>query len=77
MNSYPYTRGLYNSVYRRRLWTMRVYAGLGAAKAAEMITLPWQPNGRIGMQVFSTLETRSRLHLDRPCDSVVHTLPNR
>ena len=28
---YPYTRGVYPSLYRSRLWTMRQYAGFGSA----------------------------------------------
>jgi methylmalonyl-CoA mutase, N-terminal domain len=29
--AYPYTRGLYPSMYRSRLWTMRMFAGFGTA----------------------------------------------
>jgi methylmalonyl-CoA mutase N-terminal domain/subunit len=29
---YPYTRGVYPSMYRGRLWTMRNYAGFGTAE---------------------------------------------
>lgn len=29
--SYPYTRGVYASMYRSRLWTMRMFAGFGTA----------------------------------------------
>ena len=28
---YPYTRGVYPSMYRSRLWTMRMFAGFGSA----------------------------------------------
>ena len=28
---YPYTRGIYPSMYHGRLWTMRQYAGFGSA----------------------------------------------
>lgn len=28
---YPYTRGPYNSMYRSKLWTMRMFAGFGSA----------------------------------------------
>jgi methylmalonyl-CoA mutase N-terminal domain/subunit len=30
--SYPYTRGVYDSMYRGRLWTMRQFAGYGLAE---------------------------------------------
>src|SRR5438105_2962542 len=29
---YPYTRGVYGSMYRGRLWTMRQFAGFGTAQ---------------------------------------------
>ena len=29
---YPYTRGVQTSMYRGRLWTMRMFAGLGSAE---------------------------------------------
>ncbi|MDX6688762.1 MAG: methylmalonyl-CoA mutase, N-terminal domain, partial [Solirubrobacteraceae bacterium] len=29
---YPYTRGVYPSMYRGRLWTMRQFAGFGTAQ---------------------------------------------
>ena len=29
ITQYPYTRGVYPSMYRGRLWTMRNYAGFG------------------------------------------------
>jgi methylmalonyl-CoA mutase, N-terminal domain len=32
---YPFTRGVYASMYRGRLWTMRQYAGFGTAEATN------------------------------------------
>ncbi len=32
---YPYTRGVHESMYRQRLWTMRQYAGFGTAQATN------------------------------------------
>ena len=29
---YPYTRGVHSSMYRSRIWTMRMFAGFGSAK---------------------------------------------
>ena len=31
----PYTRGVYSTMYRGRLWTMRQYAGMGTAAEAD------------------------------------------
>ena len=33
--SFPYTRGVQESMYRGRLWTMRQYAGFGTAEATN------------------------------------------
>jgi methylmalonyl-CoA mutase N-terminal domain/subunit len=30
--SYPFTRGIYESMYRGRLWTMRQFAGFGTSE---------------------------------------------
>ncbi|HVO34112.1 MAG TPA: methylmalonyl-CoA mutase family protein, partial [Gemmatimonadales bacterium] len=30
--AFPYTRGIHDSMYRGRLWTMRQYAGYGTAE---------------------------------------------
>src|SRR5207253_2507859 len=30
--SYPFTRGIYSSMYRGRLWTMRQFAGFGTSE---------------------------------------------
>src|SRR3954449_9639040 len=32
---YPFTRGVYPSMYRGRLWTMRQFAGFGTAEATN------------------------------------------
>src|SRR5262245_59224498 len=32
---FPYTRGVYPSMYRGRLWTMRQFAGFGTAAATN------------------------------------------
>src|SRR5947208_15276991 len=32
---YPFTRGIYPTMYRGRLWTMRQYAGFGTAEESN------------------------------------------
>ncbi len=32
---YPFTSGIYPEMYRKRLWTMRQYAGLGSAEESN------------------------------------------
>jgi len=34
---YPYTRGVHASMYRSRLWTMRMFAGFGTAVDLSLI----------------------------------------
>ena len=36
---YPYTRGLYRDMYRKRHWTMRQYAGYSSATESNEIWL--------------------------------------
>ena len=33
---FPYTRGVYRNMYRGRLWTMRQFAGFGAAEDTNL-----------------------------------------
>ena len=32
---YPFTRGIYPTMYREKLWTMRQYAGFGTAEESN------------------------------------------
>ncbi len=32
---FPFTRGIYADMYRKRLWTMRQYAGFGTAEESN------------------------------------------
>ena len=41
---YPFTRGVYGSMYRGRLWTMRQFAGFGTAEETNApVPLPARP----------------------------------
>ena len=42
---YPFTRGVYESMYRGRLWTMRQFAGFGTA-AGDQRALPLPARAR-------------------------------
>ena len=37
---YPRPRGVQLSMYRGRLWTMRMFAGLGSARTRTAVSLP-------------------------------------
>ena len=36
--TFPYTRGVYSSMYRGRFWTMRQYAGYATAENLTLVT---------------------------------------
>ena len=39
---FPYTRGIYPTMYRGKLWTMRQYAGFGSHADAEEYEKDWR-----------------------------------
>jgi methylmalonyl-CoA mutase, N-terminal domain len=46
---YPYTRGVYPSMYRGRLWTMRQFAGYGSARETNRRFRYLLENGQTGL----------------------------
>src|ERR1700731_768234 len=46
---YPYTRGVYPSMYRGRLWTMRQFAGFGSARETNRRFRYLLENGQTGL----------------------------
>ncbi len=48
---YPYTRGIYGNMYRGRLWTMRQFAGFGAAQDTNRRFHYLLANGVTGLSV--------------------------
>jgi methylmalonyl-CoA mutase N-terminal domain/subunit len=55
---YPYTRGVYSSMYRGRPWTMRQYAGFGTAKETNARFKYLTENGQTGLSVAFDLPTQ-------------------
>ena len=55
---YPYTRGIYPSMYRGRSWTMRQYAGFGTAKETNARFKYLTANGQTGLSVAFDLPTQ-------------------
>ncbi|MDQ5810075.1 MAG: methylmalonyl-CoA mutase family protein [Actinomycetota bacterium] len=55
---YPYTRGVYPSMYRGRPWTMRQYAGFGTAKETNSRFKYLTANGQTGLSVAFDLPTQ-------------------
>ena len=56
---YPFTRGVYDTMYRGRLWTMRQYAGFGTADESNKRYTYLLEQGQTGFSVAFDLPTRT------------------
>jgi len=63
---YPYTRGLYPDMYRRRLWTMRQYAGYASAAESNRRYRYLLEQGTTGLSVAFDLPTQIGYDSDHP-----------
>ena len=63
---YPFTRGIYSSLYRGRLWTMRQYAGFGTAAESNARFRYLLEQGQTGLSVAFDLPTQIGLDSDHP-----------
>ena len=63
---YPYTRGVYPTLYRSRLWTMRQYAGFGSAHESNARYRYLLSQGVTGLSVAFDLPTQIGLDSDHP-----------
>jgi methylmalonyl-CoA mutase N-terminal domain/subunit len=54
----PYTRGVYSSMYRGRLWTMRQYAGMGTATETNERFNYLMDEGQTGLSMAFDLPTQ-------------------
>src|ERR1700736_3122899 len=48
---YPFTRGVYPTLYRGRLWTMRQYAGFGSAAESNRRSRYLLARGQTGLSI--------------------------
>ncbi len=64
--SSPYTRGIYPSMYRGRLWTMRQYAGFGSAEVTNERFKFLLGAGQTGLSCAFDLPTQMGLDSDHP-----------
>ena len=62
----PYTRGIYLSMYRGRLWTMRQYAGFGSAAESNQRYRYLLDKGQSGLSVAFDLPTQIGMDSDHP-----------
>ena len=63
---YPFTRGIYPSMYRARLWTMRQYAGFGSAKETNRRFRYMLGRGMAGINIAFDLPTQHGYDSDDP-----------
>lgn len=63
---YPFTRGVYPSMYRSRFWTMRQYAGFGTAKESNERYKFLLNQGQMGLSVAFDLPTQIGYDSDDP-----------
>ena len=63
---YPYTRGIHESMYRGRHWTMRQYAGFSTAEESNRRYRFLLEGGQTGLSVAFDLPTQLGLDPDDP-----------
>jgi len=63
---FPYTRGIYPTMYRGRLWTMRQYAGFGTAAQSNERFRYLLTKGQTGLSVAFDLPTQIGHDSDHP-----------
>lgn len=63
---YPFTRGVYPTMYRGRLWTMRQYAGFGVAAESNQRYRYLLARGQTGLSVAFDLPTQIGMDSDHP-----------
>ncbi|WP_328942946.1 methylmalonyl-CoA mutase family protein [Streptomyces sp. NBC_00250] len=66
---YPFTRGVYPSMYTGRPWTMRQYAGFGTAVESNARYKQLIANGTMGLSVAFDLPTQMGHDSDAPISS--------
>lgn len=63
---FPFTRGVYPTMYRGRLWTMRQYAGFGTAEETNRRYRYLLDHGQTGLSVAFDLPTQMGYDADAP-----------
>ncbi|RLC83138.1 MAG: methylmalonyl-CoA mutase [Chloroflexi bacterium] len=63
---YPFTRGVYPTMYRGRLWTMRQYAGYATAEETNARFKYLLEQGQTGLSIAFDLPTQTGYDADHP-----------
>jgi len=64
---YPFTRGIHATMYRGRLWTMRMFAGFGAAEDTNARFRYLLAQGQTGLSAAFDMPTLMGYDSDHPC----------
>jgi methylmalonyl-CoA mutase N-terminal domain/subunit len=64
--AFPFTRGIHDTMYRGRLWTMRQYAGFGTAEETSRRFRELLDAGQTGLSVAFDLPTQMGYDSDAP-----------
>ena len=64
--TFPFTRGIYPTMYQKRLWTMRQYAGFGTAEESNQRYQYLLKQGVSGLSVAFDLPTQIGYDSDDP-----------
>ncbi|MFC2158148.1 methylmalonyl-CoA mutase [Acidobacteriota bacterium] len=63
---YPFTRGIHNTMYQGRLWTMRQFSGFGTAEDTNLRYRYLLSHGQTGLSVAFHLPTLMGIDSDHP-----------
>ena len=63
---YPYTRGVHKTMYRGRLWTMRMFSGLGSARDTNQRFHYLLKHGETGLSIAFDMPTLMGYDSDHP-----------
>ncbi len=63
---YPFTRGIYSTMYRGRLWTMRQYSGFGDSRQTNRRFRYLLDQGQTGLSIAFDLPTQLGYDSDHP-----------
>ena len=64
--AFPFTRGIHETMYRGRLWTMRQYAGFGTAEETNARFKDLLAAGQTGLSTAFDLPTQMGYDSDHP-----------
>jgi methylmalonyl-CoA mutase, N-terminal domain len=63
---YPFTRGVHPTLYRSKLWTMRMFAGFGTAEETNLRFKYLLSQGQTGLSIAFDLATLMGYDTDSP-----------